>query len=70
MSPSDDLLISTIVLVTCIVLGVMGFRNHFKVREVVKPHRLPWMLISLGSIATGFMVLVHIVNLLGVETGR
>ena len=70
MSQQNDLILTSLLLVLCIVLGVAGFRNHFKVHDVVRPHRPPWMIISLGSIATGFMLLVHLVNLLGVETGR
>jgi len=54
----------------CIFLGITGFRNHFKKHTTIKPHRLPWMLISLAAIATGFMLLVHVVNLFGLETGR
>ncbi|WP_409432415.1 hypothetical protein ACJ3XI_09385 [Litorimonas sp. RW-G-Af-16] len=69
MSPSDDLMISSIALLICIVLGILGFRNNFKVHDTLKPHRPPWMLISLASIATGFMLLVHIANLIGFETG-
>jgi len=70
MSPSNDMTISLIGLGICACLGVIGFRNHFKKHTTIKPHRLPWMLISLASIATGFMVLVHVVNLFGLETGR
>ena len=70
MSPSDDLKISVMALVFLAALGALSFRNHFKKHETIKPHRLPWMIICLGSIATSFMLVVHIVNLLGFETGR
>ena len=70
MSPQNDLYLTCFALIICVILGVAGFRNHFKLHEVVKPHRPPWMIISLGSIATGFMLLVHLVNLIGFETGR
>lgn len=70
MSPSNDMTISLIALAICAWLGIIGFRNHFKKHDTIKPHRLPWMLISLAAVATGFMILVHIVNLFGLETGR
>ncbi len=70
MSLSNDMTISLIGLTICIFFGVVGFRNHFKKHTTIKPHRLPWMLISLAAIATGFMLLVHVVNLFGLETGR
>lgn len=70
MSPQDDLLLSSIGLLICAALGVIGYRNHFKKHDTLKPHRPPWMLICLASIATGFMLLVHLVNLMGFETGR
>jgi len=70
MSPENDMTISLIGLAICVFIGVAGFREHFKKHKTIKPHRLPWMLISLAAIATGFMLLVHVVNLLGLETGR
>jgi Na+/melibiose symporter-like transporter len=70
MSPSTDMSVSLIGMAICIFLGIIGFRNHFKKHTTIKPHRLPWMIISLAAIATGFMLLVHVVNLFGLETGR
>ena len=70
MSPQDDLLISSIALALCAVLAVLGMRNNFKEKMDFRAYRPPWMVISLGSIAVGFMLVVHIVNLLGFETGN
>ncbi len=70
MSQSDDLTLSLIALLFLVALGIISFRNHFKTHDTIKPHRLPWMIICLGAIATSFMIVVHIVNLLGFETGR
>lgn len=70
MTPSDDLLLTSIGLAICIFLGVLGFRLHFKKHEELKTRMIPWIIISLGAIATGFMLLVHLVNILGLETGR
>lgn len=70
MSKSDDLTLTLVALVFCAALGVVSFRNHFAEKTSIKPHRLPWMIIALASIATGFMVVVHLANLMGFETGR
>lgn len=70
MTRSQDLTLTIIALVIFAGLAILGFRNHFAEKPTIKPHRLPWMIISLGSIATGFMVLVHLANLMGFETGR
>lgn len=70
MRLSDDLTLSLIGLAICIVLGVLGFRNHFAEKTNIRLHRPPWMIIALASLATGFMIIVHLVNLMGLETGR
>lgn len=70
MTSSQDLTISLIAVAICAGLAVLGMRNNFKEKHDIRPHRPPWMVISLGSIAVGFMVVVHIANLLGFETGN
>lgn len=70
MSRSTDLTLTIIALLFLSSLAIVSMRNHFAEKPSIKPHRLPWMIICLGSIATGFMVIVHLVNLLGFETGR
>ena len=70
MTHSQDLKITIIALVIIAGVGALSFRNHFAEKPSIKPHRLPWMIIALGCIATAFMVIVHLANLLGFETGR
>jgi len=70
MTPNDDLLLTSLGLAACVIIGVLTFRRHFKKHEELKTRMIPWIVISLGSIATGFMLLVHLVNVLGIETGR
>ena len=67
---SNDLLGTTVGLAGCILIGVFAFRRHFAKHDKLKPRMVPWIIISLGAIATGFMLLVHLVNILGIETGR
>jgi len=70
MSPSQDLTLTLIGLAIFGGLAITGFRNHFAEKPSIRPHRPPWMIISLGSIAMAFMILVHLANLLGFETGN
>jgi len=59
-----------LILAACVIIGIFAFRRHFAKHDKLKPRMVPWIIISLAAIATGFMVLVHLVNLLGIETGR
>lgn len=70
MSPEQDLLATLAGLLFCALVGTFGFMRHFKKTEKLKAPLVPWMIVSLGCIATGFMLVVHLVNLMGFETGR
>jgi len=70
MTITNDLLGTSVGLATCIVVAIFAFRRHFAKHDKLKPRMVPWIIISLGAIATGFMLLVHLVNILGIETGR
>lgn len=70
MTITNDLLGTSIGLAACVIIGVFSFRRHFAKHDKLKPRMVPWIIISLAAIATGFMLLVHLVNLLGIETGR
>ena len=70
MNISNDLLFTGLGLATCVVIGIFAFRRHFAKHDKLKPRMVPWIIISLGCIATSFMLFVHLVNILGIETGR
>lgn len=70
MTTSTDLLISFTALAVCAGLAILGIRNNFAEKYDIRPHRPPWMIIALAAISVGFMVVVHIANVLGVETGN
>lgn len=67
---STDLKVSLLALLICAVLGTVSFQRHFAKHDKLKPRMVPWMLIALACLATGFMIVVHLVNLMGFETGR
>lgn len=70
MPPEHDLAYTLIGLSACAALGVYGFWRNFKKHDNLKAPLVPWMVVSLACLATGFMLIVHLVNLLGFETGR
>lgn len=70
MSHSEDLLISFIGLAVCVGLVILGFRQNFKEKTEFRRVRPPWMVIALAAISVGFMIVVHIANLFGFETGN
>jgi cytochrome b subunit of formate dehydrogenase len=70
MSHEEDLLISLIGLAVCAGLVILGFRQNFKEKTEFRRFRPPWMIIALAAISVGFMIVVHIANLFGFETGN
>lgn len=56
-----------------VLMAVLGIHAHSKLGTVRKkdqrPHQVPWGLVMVGCVFVLFLVLVHIMNLLGVETG-
>ncbi len=70
MSPTTDLYLTLSGIVLCLLIGVFSFRRHFKERDSLKAPFIPWIIPTMGALATGFMLVVHLVNLMGLETGR
>lgn len=51
-------------------LGVLANSKIGTVRKKdQRPHLLPWGLIMVGSVFVIFLVVVHLLNIVGVETG-
>ena len=70
MDPTTDLILTLSVLAVCAVLAFVGIHKRFSEKTDIRPYRMPWMIIALSAIALGFMLFVHLINLLGFETGR
>ena len=70
MTFQQDLTATLAALFVCACLGSYGFIQHFKKTDRFKAPIIPWMIVSLACLATGFMLIVHLVNLMGLETGR
>jgi len=70
MSPMMDLYLTLSGIVLCAVIGFLSFRQHFKERDALKAPIIPWIIPTMAALATAFMLVVHLVNLMGLETGR
>lgn len=70
MPREHDLAYTLLGLSFCALLGVYGFWRNFKKHDNLKAPIVPWMIVSLACLATGFMLIVHLVNMMGFETGR
>jgi len=65
-----DLIATITGLLACALIAAFAFFKHFKKHDGFKAPIIPWIIPSLAALATGFMLLVHLVNILGIETGR
>jgi len=66
---TPEITTTLIALVVCISLGVLSYHLHAREHNKLSPRMVPWIIIAMACLATGFMLVVHLVNLLGVETG-
>lgn len=69
MDANLDLILTLSGIMICAALAALGIRLRFKETTDIRPYRMPWMIIALVAIAVGFMLVVHLVNLFGFETG-
>ena len=66
----NPIVMTTLVLLGTVSLGIFSYRRHTREHNELAPRMVPWIIIALGCLATSFTVLIHLVNLLGFETGR
>ena len=69
MYENFDLALTLIGIAICAGLAAVGIRLRFRETTDIRPYRMPWMIIALVAIAVDFMLVVHLVNLFGFETG-
>lgn len=66
-----DLALTLAALAGLLALGVFaGWRGAQPPNLLKGPRMIPWRLIMVTSAAMALLVLVHLVNLMGVSTGR
>ncbi|MEL6829847.1 MAG: hypothetical protein AAFO63_06895 [Pseudomonadota bacterium] len=55
-----------------VLAGIGGFLAHRKigtVRSDGRAHQVPWHLVLIGCGFVAFLIIVHLLNLIGVQTG-
>jgi len=66
---STDFYLTISGLAICAGVGFLSWKQHTRENNTLKPRMMPWRFIAMGCLATGFMLIVHLVNLFGFETG-
>ena len=65
-----DWIISLSIAACLIALGIFSQSKMGTVREKdQRPHQVPWGMIMIGCVFGLFLIVVHLMNLVGVETG-
>lgn len=65
-----DWIISLGLAVLFIALGIFAHSKLGTVRKKdQRPHQVPWGLVMVGSVFAVFLIVVHLMNLVGVDTG-
>lgn len=62
-------IISLIVVVAAGAFGLYANSKLGTVRKDERPHRVPWGLVMVGCVFVIFLAVVHMFNLIGIETG-
>lgn len=67
---TQDILYTLAGLIACLCLGMISYHLHTREHNKLAPRMVPWIIIAMACIATSFMLIVHLINLFGLETGR
>lgn len=51
-------------------VAAFSYYMHTRPHDKLKPRMVPWVIIAIGATAFFFMLIVHLANLLGFESGR
>lgn len=69
MDSATHLGITIVILLACLAGSALCYHLGTRDHDSLKPRMMPWKFISFGLIAAALMVLVHLANLLGWQTG-
>ena len=67
---TPDILYTLLALIACLGLGILSYHLHTREHNKLQPRMVPWIIIAMACLATRFMLIVHLINLFGLETGR
>lgn len=54
----------------CVAFGLFSYNRHTREHNELNPRMVPWIFIAMACLATSFMLVVHLVNIFGFETGN
>ena len=66
---SSEIYITIVALALCLGFGAFSYHMHTREHNELEPRMMPWSIIAMGCVATSFMLIVHLLNLFGMETG-
>ena len=69
MDDTTHMAMTISVLLGSLALAALFWHLGTRERNELKPRMMPWKFLTFGFLATALMVLVHLANLLGWETG-
>jgi len=65
-----EILYTSLGLLACLGLGALSYHLHTREHNKLAPRMVPWIIITMACVATSFMLIIHLLNLFGFETGR
>lgn len=69
MSLQEDMILSIASLLALGAVAAFSYYRGTREHTSIKPRLVPWVPIALGCMVTALMVFIHLVNLLGFQTG-
>lgn len=70
MHGGPDIHLTAGLLAFCVIGAALCFWLGSRKHDKLEPRMVPWMFIAFGFVATTFILVIHLVNLAGVETGN
>lgn len=64
-----DWIISLTAAAAAMALGIYANSKLGTVRQDERPHQVPWGLVMVGCVFAVLLVVVHLLNIVGLETG-
>ena len=61
---------TALALAVCAAMAALAYHRHFTPARGFRHRKINWMVVCLAFVAVSFVLLVHLVNLAGFETGR
>ena len=67
---TDTAKLTLLAIILLVAFAFFSVNHQLGQNRSLTIRRMPWMALAMGALATAFVLLVHFVNLMGIETGR